>query len=89
VIFIDAPRDQRLARLAEGRGWTESTLEARERAQLPLDQKRRRADEVVLNDAGPEVLEASIGRLWEKLEPPDRSDRAHATGRRSPAPPPR
>ena len=71
-----------------GEGWTESTLEARERAQLPLDQKRQRADEVVLNDAGPEALEAAIGRLWEKIVPPDPSGRANGTGRRSPAPPP-
>ena len=86
VIFIDAPREQRLARVAEGRGWTESTLEARERAQLPLDQKRQRADEVVLNDAGPEALEAAIGRLWERIAPPDRSDRAQRDRSAQPRP---
>lgn len=89
VIFVDAPRERRVARAAEGRGWTESDLEGRERAQLPLDQKRQRADEVVLNDAGPEAFEAVIGRLWERIVPPDRSGRADGTGRRSPAPPPR
>ncbi len=88
VVFIDAPRDQRLARVAGSRGWGESTLEDRERAQLPLDQKRQRADEVVRNDAGPEALEASMSRIWEKIAPPDRSGTASGTGRRSPAPPP-
>ncbi len=88
IIFIDAPRERRIARVAEGRGWTEADLDGRERAQLPLDQKRQRADEVVLNDAGPEGLEAAIGRLWEKIVPPDRSGRANGTGRRGPAPPP-
>ncbi len=40
VLFIDAPRDLRLARLAASRGWSAGDLDAREAAQAPLDSKR-------------------------------------------------
>lgn len=48
VLFVDCPREVRLERV-KTRGWTEGNLDAREAAQLPLDEKRRRADAVVLN----------------------------------------
>ncbi len=49
VMFVDAPRAQRVARVAE-RGWSESELTRREAAQLPLHEKRRRAAVVIEND---------------------------------------
>ncbi len=44
VIFVDAPRPDRLRRVAQSRGWSESTLDARERSQWPSVRKRRRTD---------------------------------------------
>ncbi len=67
VVYVDAPHDQRLARLAAQRGWTEQTLSARERAQWPSEEKKRRADLIVVNDAGPDALEAAVDHLWETL----------------------
>lgn len=49
VIFVDAPRPIRLARLAQ-RGWNEQELDRREAAQMPLGQKRQLADAVIVND---------------------------------------
>jgi dephospho-CoA kinase len=72
VVFVDAPREQRLARLADARGWDAATLEAREAAQWPLERKRARADAVVVNDAGPEPLREHVRRFADALFPPAR-----------------
>jgi|SRR5579883_2369638 len=73
VVFVDAPRGLRLARLSAQRGWTDETLAARERAQMPLDEKRRRADAVVTNDSGPDKVTAEVERLWNTLLNPSRA----------------
>ena len=52
LIFVHAPRAERLRRLAEQRGWGPAEVEARERAQWPLTDKVSRADYVVDN-SGP------------------------------------
>ena len=57
IVFVDAPRLERLRRVAETRGWSEETFEARERAQWPSDEKRRRADWIITNDSGPDRLQ--------------------------------
>ncbi len=49
VIFIDAPRPQREARLMEKRGWSADELPAREKAQLSPEEKRARAHDVLIN----------------------------------------
>lgn len=50
VVFIDTPFEQRRQRVAS-RGWSADELEKREASQLPLSEKRSRADFVVPNDA--------------------------------------
>jgi dephospho-CoA kinase len=67
IVFVDAARDHRLARLSASRGWTSETLEAREQAQWPLDRKRGLADFVVSNEADPASLRAQVDRLWPSL----------------------
>ena len=51
VVFVDVPRETRLRRLREQRGWSEKEVQAREAAQWSLTEKQRRAD-VVLDNAG-------------------------------------
>lgn len=67
LIYIDVPYDQRLARVSANRGWDAQQLHAREESQLPLEQKRKEADDVVDNSRGIEhavsQLEAIISRL--------------------------
>jgi dephospho-CoA kinase len=80
VVFVDAPRDLRLSRLAASRGWTAEALDAREAAQWPLDRKRARADAVVVNDTdsdsddapetGPGSLREAVRRLVDAMIPP-------------------
>lgn len=63
IVYIDAPRDVRLARLAARSGWDEAQLAAREAAQWPAAKKKARADAVLVNDAGPEKFARQIDRL--------------------------
>ncbi|MDX2130907.1 MAG: dephospho-CoA kinase [Planctomycetota bacterium] len=60
VIFVEAPRDVRVKRVRETRGWDEAELDRREKAQLPLEEKRRRSDIVVVNDSGLERLRERV-----------------------------
>ncbi|HEY2155569.1 MAG TPA: dephospho-CoA kinase [Isosphaeraceae bacterium] len=69
VLFIDAPRDARLARLAAARGWSAEHLDAREAAQAPLDSKRERADCVVENADSPEALREAVLAWWSSFVP--------------------
>lgn len=60
VVFVDAPRGVRLERVRASRGWDEGEVERRERAQMPLEEKRRRSRYGIDNagnlaDLGPQV----------------------------------
>jgi dephospho-CoA kinase len=81
-VFVEVPRAVRLARVA-GRGWDGAELDRREAAQMPLDDKRARADYVVVNDGpaedlGPRV-EAILRAVLEanrQADPPGASPQA-------------
>ncbi len=60
VVFVDAPEEVRLERVARTRGWTKSELERREAAQLALAEKRRRCRYVVVNDGAAAAMEKSV-----------------------------
>jgi dephospho-CoA kinase len=63
VVYIDAPRETRLARLAARSGWTAADLAARETAQWPADRKKQLADAVLVNDGGVRELQEKIDQL--------------------------
>ena len=71
IVFVDAPREARLRRLAEQRGWSEEEVEAREAAQLPLKEKAGRADAVLDNSGPPEHLARQIEALLRRWQPAD------------------
>jgi dephospho-CoA kinase len=85
VVFVDAPREQRLVRLKAQRGWSPETLSAREQAQWPLEQKRRLADHVLPNDADPAALDAAADRLWRAILASPHSGSARPRGQSSSA----
>lgn len=59
VVFVEASRAVRLARVLRSRGWDEAEFDRREAAQMPLDEKRRRCRFVIENeDDEPRVEEA-------------------------------
>jgi dephospho-CoA kinase len=67
VVFVDAPRAQRLARLAQFRGWSEDELAKRERAQINLDEKKARADFVLDNSGAESELSRQVDKLLSHL----------------------
>jgi len=67
LAFVNVPREQRLARLASSRGWSAKEVEAREAAQMPLDDKRARADWVIDNNGDLAQTRSQIERLATEL----------------------
>jgi len=63
LVYVDAPREVRLRRIAAQRGWTETELADREAAQLPLTRKRECADHVIDNSATLEDLERQVDTM--------------------------
>jgi len=63
IVFVDAPRELRLRRLQQTRGWSEEEVTRREQAQLPVEEKRRHADAVLDNAGRPE----DVGRQVQEL----------------------
>jgi dephospho-CoA kinase len=66
IVFIDCPREKRLARALE-RGWTEEHFDAREKAQLPLETKRQRADFVIDNSGSLRDTSKEIKRCLNEI----------------------
>lgn len=60
VIFIDARREVRFARVLESRGWSMNELDRREKLQNALDKKRELADYIVVNNSDVEGLRSSV-----------------------------
>lgn len=63
LLYIDAPREVRVNRLAVRSGWTEGELTAREAAQWPAERKTARADAVLVNDDDEVALARKIDRV--------------------------
>lgn len=70
LVFVHAPRQIRLARVAEQRGWSAEELARREQAQLTEVEKADRADFTLDNSGTLEQLEPQLDRLLEKLNTP-------------------
>lgn len=74
LIFVDAPRQLRLRRLAEQRGWTAKDLEKREQAQWPLEKKASLAHFQLDNSGSREHIARQVDDLLRQLE----GDKNHA-----------
>lgn len=63
IVYVHAPREARLRRLAGGRGWSPKEVEEREGAQLSLTEKATRADDAVDNSGSPEGVQRQVDDL--------------------------
>jgi dephospho-CoA kinase len=63
LVYVHAPRAQRLARVAAQRGWSAKEVDARARAQMSLTDKVSRADDVVDNSRSPEEIARQVETL--------------------------
>lgn len=70
VVFVEAPEAARLHRVRESRGWDETELRRRENAQIPLEEKRRRSDLTIVNDAGRDDLRRRVEQVLPRLRRP-------------------
>jgi dephospho-CoA kinase len=68
LVFVEAPDQLRDERARARRGWEAGEVARREAAQLPLAEKRARADHVIVNDDDLAALEAAVADLLDRLE---------------------
>jgi dephospho-CoA kinase len=66
VLCVDAPRKLRVERVKK-RGWSEDDLAAREAAQIPIDEKKRRSHGVIMNDSDMVTLRRRVEEVCDKL----------------------
>ncbi|OLB96019.1 MAG: dephospho-CoA kinase [Actinobacteria bacterium 13_2_20CM_2_66_6] len=69
VVLVYAPERVQIKRLVEGRGISEDRARAIIAAQLPIDEKRGRAQRVIDNSGSREVTRAQVNRVWDELAP--------------------
>lgn len=67
VVFVDAPKEIRMRRVAENRGWDQGELDQRENLQMPLDKKKEIADYVVANTADAEFARGQVREVLSQV----------------------
>lgn len=68
VVFVEAPPEVRRRRLSSARGWSAEEVARREASQLPLGEKRARAQRVLVNVGSPEALSREVDELLAAVE---------------------
>lgn len=69
ILFVDTPLERR-QQWAIDRGWPAEEINRREAAQMPLDEKRRHATDVITNDGSIANLELQVDRFIQSLAIP-------------------
>jgi dephospho-CoA kinase len=67
VVLVYVPEDVQLERLVEGRGLDEDRARAMIAAQMPIDQKRRRAHHVIDNSGTREETRRQVEEMWAQI----------------------
>jgi dephospho-CoA kinase len=67
VVLVYAPADVQLRRLVEERGFAEERARAVIAAQMPIDEKRRRAHHVIDNSGTREETRAQVEEMWAQM----------------------
>jgi dephospho-CoA kinase len=67
LVFVDAPHAVRLARVARRHGWDQAEMDRRERSQLPVEEKRKRADHVLENASSMDELRRRVEEIYPRL----------------------
>ncbi|MCA9838924.1 MAG: dephospho-CoA kinase [Trueperaceae bacterium] len=70
VIVVNSPLELRIERVKKRSHLSEADIRARDKAQLPLEEKARRADFVICNDKGLDYLQRQVNDVWQKLTAP-------------------
>jgi dephospho-CoA kinase len=67
VVLVYVPPDVQLERLVKGRGLDESRARAIIAAQMPIDEKRRRAHHVIDNSGTIDQTRRQVEDMWEQM----------------------
>ena len=67
IVFVEASESARLERVERTRGWDVRELERRSGQQWPLERKRARASEVLVNEGSPDDLRARVADLFQRI----------------------
>ena len=67
ILYVSAERNLRLKRSRQ-RGWTETQFSAREAAQLPVEQKRDRANVIIDNNGTIDQTYRQTREFWQSLD---------------------
>jgi dephospho-CoA kinase len=67
VVVVDAPEAVQLERLIKRNGLSRDDAQARIRAQMPMAEKRRRADVVIDNSGSLDATRSQAEALWRRL----------------------
>jgi dephospho-CoA kinase len=67
VVLVYAPEDVQLERLVEGRGISEERARAMIAAQMPIEEKRRRAHHVIDNTGTIEQARRQVEEMWRQI----------------------
>ena len=63
LVFVDTPLELRRERISRNRGWGPDELERRERAQVPVAEKKAMADVVLHNAEDQSALRSAVARM--------------------------
>lgn len=64
IIFVNTRKDNRLKRSQSGRHWTEEELEKRERFQMSLEDKKKKADYIIDNNFSTDDTFRQVKEFW-------------------------
>lgn len=67
LVFVDSDDGEREERARRTRGWGPGEVALRESWQLPLEEKRRRADHVIQNNGTLEELERNVAEVLSRI----------------------
>jgi dephospho-CoA kinase len=68
VVLVYVPEAMQVQRLVDGRGFTEDRARAVMAAQMPIEEKRRRATHVIDNSGTRDETRAQVDELWKRLQ---------------------
>ena len=76
ILLIYAPPEVQIARVMKRNSMTRDEAAARLGAQMPIDEKLKRADVVIRNDGTMKELHQRVDEVWEELLSRERAKRA-------------
>ena len=76
ILLVYAPPEVQIARVMKRNNMTRDEAVARLEAQMPIDEKLKRADVVIRNDGTMKELQQRVDEVWEELLSRERAKRA-------------